>query len=367
MSNRQTRFDARLAAGLTACGLLALAAIGGCSSRASKPSGTKGDGTTVTPTTPPAPPPSPPPAQPGIVFALLDPGEPSESIEAYARLATVDGIAFRSLWSTLEPSDGVYRWTALDAAFDAARRQSKRLTLHVAASLPGWLAAAGARTYQFSTPIGSGTAPIPWDGVYLNRYGAFLSALAAHIRDRGDDTLLQAVSIGVPVSEMSIPGCTSGRLSPSESYDRAAYLQAWKTSIDQYSTAFPATPLYISAPVSVICLPDNDGRAFYREVMEYGLSRTANVTVFVADLNALGSARMAQVDTTILPRTKVAMQTIWSFSNDPSNRMQGPLRDAVCAGRRAGARYFELYKADLDSTDATTQAAVKAARTGDGC
>lgn len=316
---------------------------------------------------PPPPPPPPPPASSpsaSSVFALADPGDPRATLDALAADSRVEGIAFRTTWGLLEPQDGAYDWSALDTALEVARNRGKKLTLHVGATgfgLPRWLTGLGVATYSFALRNGQRTTdPVPWDATYLARYGRFVQAMAAHIRSRGDESLLRAVSDGVPVSEMSLPGCRDGRLENGPAYSRAAYLEAWRTSGASHLAAFPSTPIAVSAPVAVICAPDQDGRAFYTELMA---PLSERVVVFAADLNAEGSQRMSQVDASISSRG-VLFQTIWSQSDDPENRMRGTLRDAVCRGLAFGARYFEIYKADLASADAGVRDAIEKARAG---
>lgn len=311
------------------------------------------------------------PSQPAKVFALLDNGEPSSALDGLAGRATVDGLAFRTSWKTLEPADGAYDWTTLDAAFDTVRARGKQLTLHVGVSsvgIPNWLGAMGVVTYTYHTPMGvTVTEPVPWDAAFLSRYTQFLAALAAHVQARGDTGLLYAVSDGAPVAEMSIVGCQNSTLSGGIAYSRASYLNAWQTTVDAHAAAFPATRLFISAPVAVICMPDNDGKAFYTEVMNHALAKSANATVFAADLNAAGSMRLRQVDAPLSTRVAIAFQMIWSSTGDTQNRMQGTLDDAVCHGLRSGARYFEIYKSDISSTDAAIQNAIQRARAGQPC
>jgi hypothetical protein len=320
---------------------------------------------------PAAPAPSTPAEQTSKVFALMDVGDSAQVLDSFAIRSTVDGLAFRTAWGALEPQDGIYDWTTLDAALDTVRARGKQLTLHVGASsigLPRWLTALGVATYTYSTPMsGTITDPVPWDSTYLSRYTRFVTALAAHIRARGGTGLLYAVSDGVPVAEMSIVGCQNGNLSGGIPYGRANYLNAWNTTVDAHATAFPNALLLISAPVSGICLPDNDGKGFYTEVMNHALAKSAKTAVFAADLNATGSSRMAQVDASIDARAAVNFQMIWSSANDTQNRMQGPLRDAVCRGIGYGARYFEVYKADISSADAGTADAIQRARAGQPC
>ena len=300
----------------------------------------------------------------------MDVGDSTSVLDDFAARAAVDGLAFRTAWRVLEPQDGVYNWTALDAAFDTVRARGKQLTLHIGASflgIPNWLVALRVVTYSYNTPMRAVTEPIPWDAIFLSRYTRFVSALAAHIRARGDTGLLYAVSDGVPVAEMSIVGCQNGILSGGIAYSRTGYLNAWKTTIDAHTAAFPATRMFISAPVAVICRPDNDGKAFYKEVMSQALAENAQTTVFATDLNAAGSARLVQVDASVRTRAAIAFQMIGSSTRYTQNRMQGTLREAVCQGIGAGARYFEIYKDDISSPDVTIQNAIQLARAGQHC
>ena len=150
----------------------------------------------------------------GKVFALMDPGESGLSMNRYAAMASVDGLAFRSLWRALESRKGVYDWSALDAAMDAVRAQNKRLTVHVAVAgqaAPAWLSTDGAAYYSAQSPLGVVTGPVPWDSVYLRNVATFVAALSAHIRARGDMSLVLLVSDGAPISEMTLVGCQPGR------------------------------------------------------------------------------------------------------------------------------------------------------------
>jgi len=307
------------------------------------------------------------------VFALLDPGESTSSATEYAALDSVDGLAFRAAWSRMEPTANTYDWASLDAITDVVRQADKKLTIHVISDAPAWLTGLGMQSYSYNHPLfGSGSAPIPWDATFLDRNAKFMAALAAHVLARGDADLIEVVSVGAPVSEMSLLYCQNGLLGNSLSYDRSSYLESWKNSISAYDSAFSDAAfdnmqLVFSAPVSQICRPDADGLAFYTELMESILPTTPRAGVFMADLNALGSSRLNQVGEGILAQVPLYFQTIWSYSNDPSDRFKGPLMDAVCFGRNAGARYFEIYKADLLSTDLAVQSAIAAVRTGDGC
>jgi hypothetical protein len=315
--------------------------------------------------------PSAPAAAAGKVFALMDPREAPTSMAAYAALASVDGLAYRTTWAAMEPTLGHYNWADLDAAMAIVKAQNKKITVHVGPSgqgLPTWLAALGVATYTYTGPQGTRTDPVPWDSVYVARYAAFVSALGQHIQDSGNSAVIEAVSDAAPVAEMTIVGCQSGALTGGTAYSRSSYLAAWKTTIGAYASAFPGTRLLVSAPIAFICGSDgNDGAAFYTEVMTDALAKTASAAVFVADLNAAGSQRMQQVSSAISAQAAVGMQTIWSYTSDPTNRMQGSLSSAICRGWNMGARYVEIYKADLSNTDSAVQNAIAQARSGAGC
>lgn len=315
---------------------------------------------------------APPAATAGQVYALLDPGETAASAARFAALASVDGLAFRALWSRLEPRAGSYDWSSLDTIADLARSHGKRLTVHVAPDTPSWLPGLGAQTYTGTSPLGPVSGLVPWDATYLARIGSFMAALAAHVRARGDAPLLAVVSVAAPVAEMSLPACQRGMLGSSVTYDRAKYFGAWRASIDAHHQAFAAAEfaqlrLVVSAPVREICRPDGDGSAFYGEVMDEAARITPRAGVFMADLNARGSQRLAQVGESVRARAPLHFQTIWSYSDDPSRRFEGPLADAVCFSWRSGARYLEIYKADLLNSDAAVQAAIASGRSGAGC
>ena len=306
---------------------------------------------------------------PVAVHALMDPGESSSSMAQFAALASVDGLVYRARWRDLERTQGRYDWTTLDAAFDAVRTRNKRLTVHIGVSggaWPDWLASAGAVTYSFVGPRGQVTDPLPWDAVFLTRYDSFIAALAAHLQSRGDLALLTAVSVGAPVSEMALAGCQDNLLG-GFAYSRSSYLSAWATSVGSYRDRFGAAAILVSAPVNVICRPDSDGGAFYSAVMAAARTTNSKLAIFAADLNALGSSRVGQLDASLRQQFPIRLQTIWSATGDPDNRMAGTLQEAVCQGLRLGAGSFEIYKSDLSSSDPAIATAIDTARTGRGC
>jgi hypothetical protein len=301
----------------------------------------------------------------GEVFALADPGDSAATFQTYLNKSSVSGLAYRATWSQMETADGTYAWTSLDNALNAAQASNKKITVHVGVSggaWPAWLTAAGAQTYSGTTPFGAITDPVPWDAVFIAQYTAFVQALAQHIQHNNQMSYVRSISVGAPVAEMSLVACNNGVLGNTNAvtYTRTNYLNAWTSTASAVAAAFPQTKIFVSAPVATICRPDTDGLQFYSDLMAPLSLQYSNLSIFAADLNAAGSQRLVQAGS-LTQSLPIGLQTIWSATNDPSNRMAGTLSSAVCAGRTAGARYFEIYKSDLDSADPALQKAIQQA------
>jgi hypothetical protein len=108
------------------------------------------------------------------------------------RLVTGSGtptsLAYRAGWKVIEPSEGVYNWSAIDGALAAVQAIQTNLSISVkaGADTPGWVYSAGALAFSFSWernyeyPKGSiQRCPYPWDATYLAKFAALIAALGA--------------------------------------------------------------------------------------------------------------------------------------------------------------------------------------------
>src|SRR5436305_9031836 len=101
----------------------------------------------------------------------------------------VDGIAIRALWNAVEPSDGVFNWTATDSYVAQAAAAGKTVTLRLMAGYvtPSWVYQAGAQPFNFiwdQTSWGpafcsTATIPVPWDPVFQAKFAALVQAFGA--------------------------------------------------------------------------------------------------------------------------------------------------------------------------------------------
>ena len=93
----------------------------------------------------------------------------------------VHGIAFRTQWSRVEPSEHNYFWDVLDQCASLAEANGKTFSILVTAGVttPQWVFDAGATKFEVSEENGSvGSMPVPWDKVFQNKWSSFVSALA---------------------------------------------------------------------------------------------------------------------------------------------------------------------------------------------
>lgn len=299
---------------------------------------------------------------PKYAFALTN--SHAQNLDALLSNKNIDGIALQEVWAVLEPQEGQYHFEALDLALKCAAAKKKLVSLHVMASprVPMWLNAAGAEFFNGVDFRGRRVVDVvPWDKVYLEKFGHFLNKLSEHLRQQRLYNSVFALGVVVPVAEMNLIGCHHGKLG-SVSYDRSAYLAACKTMIAKYSSSFPQARKFISPPMrDLVCFPVQD-REFYRELMIDSIrSYGTTCWMFAADLNAEGSERTRNyLDLT--RETGLGYQTIWSSTNDPSLRMKGfypqNLRLAIMKGIENGAEYFEVYAVDVLNPSAEIQGAL---------
>lgn len=289
-------------------------------------------------------------------FALLNPGQDARGL---AGEEGISGLAWRGAWRFIESRDDAFDWSSLDQTLKEARSEGKPVAIHVGVSkgaLPTWLVGK-VETYELKIRSSSRSTleVVPWDRVFLEEYGEMIDSLGQHLEAGGWREDVEMVSVGGPVSEMSLLGCmfsrdgsirTNGKLGDIP-YQRDAYLSAWKYAVAMHAAALGDIPMAISAPRETICWPDKDGAAFFDDVMSWAMGMNDDVRLFAADLTAIGSDRFDVGHRALRTGEGVAFQTIWSVNEDPRGRMKGSFGSTVCAAVARGADYMEVYQADF--------------------
>jgi hypothetical protein len=299
--------------------------------------------------------------RPGYIFALTQLGRGFNP--ALVAPSYVDGLALQIGWHELEPEPGQYRWDRLDAMVGAAAARGKKVTLHVLPlHPPEWIFDEGAQAFTFTMGRRGGgpnagrqmREVLPWDPVFLDRWEKLTTDLGRHYN--GNDAVL-AVSVTAPSPEMALPGGIPGTdsfLQLEKLYSKDVYFRAWKRMIDVYQAAFPDKAKLL---VPGIVLIDED---FADDVVTYAHGRYGDrLWLFNAGLRAGGvpqahilRGHVGDILTGYAARGgRLGLQTIWSSTDDPNGRMQGTLHEALDAGLKMGASYFEIYAVDVQNSD----------------
>jgi hypothetical protein len=111
----------------------------------------------------------------------------------------ISGVAVQINWRDLEPVQGTPDWSKLDDLFAAAESSKKWVQLLIFPGFfsPGWALEGGAETDLFPIQYGPGRGsiaklPMPWDGVYLGRWFAFLKQLSERYRSSSPFRMIAA-------------------------------------------------------------------------------------------------------------------------------------------------------------------------------
>jgi hypothetical protein len=271
----------------------------------------------------------------------------------------VDGVAVQIGWGDVEPRAGSYDWGQLDKLIELSSRHGKQVMIHLLPLRPPeWLFDLGAEPFEFSISLRESPQygkrlkeVVPWDPVYLERWARLTKALGERY---SQNSAVLGVSVTAPSPEMILPGgMPRNDAFPrwQAIYKKNIYLDAWKRMIDVYQSAFPDKPKLL---VPGIVLLDE---YFADDVLAYAYGKFGDkLWVFNTGLRADGTAQAkigrGHIDKLLREyarKTTLGLQTIWSSSNDPHNRMRGTLHQVLEKGVEMGACYFEIYAVDVSN------------------
>ena len=174
-----------------------------------------------------------------VVSRRLDGSAKALDDTIYA-LDSVDGVHTQLPWSALEPTEGKFDWSTLDAELKRAVTHSKRVVISVLAgdATPKWVFGAGAKKLEFDVArqVGKGAATrqkiaiaAPWDPAFQAEWKKLVSALSAHIREVPGAyerlAIVKMTGIGELSSETRLPGGQAGK---SQGKELADTLKKWK-------------------------------------------------------------------------------------------------------------------------------------------
>jgi hypothetical protein len=158
----------------------------------------------------------------------------------------ISGVALQIRWRDIEPLQGKPDWSKLDQLFAAAESSKKWVQLLIFPGFfaPPW-ALEGAKTELFTVQYGPGKGTVealamPWDGVYLNRWFAFLKELSARY---GKEPAFRVIAADGPTSvsaEFTLPSTPKDiRKWLNHSYTPHKYIGAWQRVVQVFAAEFP--------------------------------------------------------------------------------------------------------------------------------
>ncbi|MGO9265563.1 MAG: beta-galactosidase [Candidatus Binataceae bacterium] len=340
---------------------------------------------TVTPTRTPTPTPTAAPS-PGIINGIYDLGDVDSSTFASSVLSdpSVDGLAMRTTWQTLEPADGTFDWSEIDTAIATAQANGKKLSISVTPGVqtPSWLWTEGAQAFDYVWDKGYSfpyctvvSIPVPWDPIYEAKWGAFVAALGARYDSNPTVSHVKLTGVNGPSQETSLPNMVNEIINNGQctgyddvqnwinlGYTRTLVENAWQQFAADFSTAFPQKQFAeMFNPCGLPPIDENgdviaDATCDYQGVTDiinygiddYGLGR------FIGQNNALAATSISSVIVSDADFVNTGYQELEPLGSDFAAAATLAISD--------NAMFLEIYESDL--TDSSNQSAITTAHNG---
>jgi hypothetical protein len=292
--------------------------------------------------------------------------------------ATIDNPAISGLflyfhWATLEPKKGQFDFSLLEEAYKIADSKHKTIQLALIPgfwtppwlldelpSCDGWLASGG-KTGPAPPQCGKATfglnegralkgqtheLPLPWNPVYKKNWHAFLLEFA---RRFGQREAFVSIAVGGPTSqseEIIVPHAGPGETEkwarlleafyrdPSYHRSNKAFVEEWKTEIDDYGRIFSHVTLALTRAAGLPFNPPRRHEASTLEIAAYFASTPLGSNAKATQNNGIEAAhpltmrpvKAMALDRTLHPRVLAGGEFVTGFSRDPA-RMGCPSGD----------------------------------------
>ncbi len=158
----------------------------------------------------------------------------------------VDGVSIRQDWQDLEPTEGVYNWTFLDAEVARIAASGKKILLRIntQAHKPAWVnsavVAAGGDFFTFDNDGVQTTIPVFWDPTFLAKKKAMITALGARFTSNPAIVMVWSSFANANSEDWSVPH-TSHDIADwfALGYTSEKMIDAGRQIIDTTMQAFP--------------------------------------------------------------------------------------------------------------------------------
>jgi Beta-galactosidase len=312
----------------------------------------------------------------------------------------VDGVSIRVTgWSTVEPQEGSFNWTALDYMISqvSSPNPTKKIAITIPAgyTTPSWVYAAGAHKYSWVWDRQWGPKlcslvkmPLPWDPVFQEKWAEFVQAFGARY---GSNLLITNIKLTGPNNgpdpELWLPhkgsvGIGTGSVTCSDgtgfqccSYDndqdwinvgytRTKMESAMLWDMAQFRTAFPTIPITLeTGPCSMPAI-DSNGNFFSTprncgdlqgvwDIANYGINIYARHGFILQNdgLEADQSKMLAAFWSTMqsdVPYVDIGFQFARPVGTNGFSSI-------TQTGINYGAQYIEFYQSDLTNSANATE------------
>jgi hypothetical protein len=323
---------------------------------------------------------------------LVSFGGPLSDPKMAQALATpsLDGVFLYLRWSDLEPTDGSFDFSSLDADLDAVPSgMGVSIAVAAGAHAPAWLCALKPSPCLHFTIIPEATPsqcnavslPKPYDPTFQARWLAFIDALAAHLRAAPSRlakvSVIKVTGINGETAETTLPSqpattasCTSGSgcvagtcnkpddtsLWLANGYSLAALQAAWIKIADEFHAQLPGQRLdYQHGPA----FPADSNPSLHVVLMSYGIAHYPGFVAQSNGLTAVGGAPQPIVDAATAGAV-TGYQTFYYVFGDSQCRMarsitiatgtcpESILHDAIDVAKSKSAKFVELYEQDVN-------------------
>jgi glycosyl hydrolase family 42 (putative beta-galactosidase) len=240
----------------------------------------------------------------------------------------VDGMSFWTRWNIIEPEQGVFDWSSLDAHVRAATGAGKHFVLSVVAGMdtPHWVYGLGASAVRLSR----GTVPIPWDPTYLQYFKRMIAQLGAHYANNPalDGVHITGINYGSGETFLVAgPSAADCRPWMEAGYSASRVISAYSQILNEFTDDFPRVQFSPSIIPGGFCLNAN--------TLDFSMNGT---------LISLGGS---------VPENS-GWKNHWIMSGMTGYQEGSPLGRALPAALKLvlaqpTTRYLELYQGDLDN------------------
>ncbi|MCX7011544.1 MAG: beta-galactosidase [Candidatus Sumerlaeota bacterium] len=166
----------------------------------------------------------------------------------------LSGVFLGGQWDSLEPRQGRFEWSTLDAGIEVVRRHGLfyKIVLKPGSNTPQWVYDLGAQTFETlgTNPYRKDTynkpqiIPIPWDPIFLREFERFVRAAGERYSADPRCAAVTVTGANFASNEMHLPKKAPGDQEKWAALGfRDKLIEAYKTYIDLFGEAFPRQQL----------------------------------------------------------------------------------------------------------------------------